>query len=52
MTANLALKGYSTFILFIFLEIGSFYNSPRVTQLGFTVFQSIQPIFGNLEEYP
>jgi len=29
------LKGYSTF-----LEIGSFYNSK---QLGFTVFESIQP---------
>jgi len=28
------LKGYSTF----FLEIGSFYNSPRVKHLSFTVF--------------
>jgi len=35
------LKGYSTF----FLEIGSFYNSPRVKQLGFIVFKSIQLIF-------
>ncbi len=33
-------KGHSTF----FLEIGSFYNSPRVKQLSFTVFESIQPI--------
>jgi len=32
-------------ILHFFLEIGSFYNSPRVEQLGFTVFESIQPIF-------
>jgi len=30
---------------FFFLEIGSFYNFPRVKQLGFTVFESIQPIF-------
>jgi len=36
----LAVKGYSTF-----LEIGSFYNSPRVKQLGFTVFECIQTIF-------
>jgi len=28
-----------------FLEIGSFYNSPRVKQLSFTVFESIQLIF-------
>jgi len=35
------LKGYSTF----FLEIGSFYNSPRIKQLSFTVFESIQLIF-------
>jgi len=28
-----SLKGYSTF----FLEIGSFYNSPRVKLLGFTI---------------
>jgi len=40
------LKGYSTF-----LEIGSFYNSPRVKQLIFTVFESIQTIFLYLEEY-
>jgi len=33
------------------LEIGSFYNSPRVKQLGFTVFESIQTIFWYLEEY-
>jgi len=45
--ATSRLKGYSTF----FLEIGSFYHSPRVKQLGFTVFKSIQPIFGYLEEY-
>jgi len=32
-------------ILHFFLEIGSFYNSPRVKQLSFTVFKSIQPIF-------
>jgi len=38
-------------ILHFFLEIGSFYHSPRVKQLGFTVFESIQPIFGYLEEY-
>jgi len=41
------LKGYSTF----FLEIGSFYNSPIVKQLSFTVFESIQLIFWYLEEY-
>jgi len=34
------LKGYSTF-----LEIGSFYNSFKVKQLSFTIFESIQPIF-------
>ncbi len=34
-----ALKEHSTF-----LEIGSFYNSPRVKQSSFTVFESIQPI--------
>jgi len=38
---------YSTF----FLEIGSFYNSPLVKQLGFNVFKSIPPIFWYLEEY-
>jgi len=38
---QLFLKGYSTF----FLEIDSFDNSPRVKQLGFTIFESIQPIF-------
>jgi len=32
-------------ILHFFLEIGSFYHSPRVKQLGFTVFKSIQLIF-------
>jgi len=37
-------KGILTFFFF-FLEIGSFYNSPRVKQFGFTVFKSIQPIF-------
>jgi len=34
------LKGYSTF----FLERVSFYNSLRVKQLSFTVFESIQQI--------
>jgi len=34
------LKGYSTF-----LEIGSFYHSPRVKQLGLTIFECIQQIF-------
>ncbi len=29
-----------------FLEIGKFYNSPRVKQLSFTVFESIRPISG------
>ncbi len=33
--------------LHFFLEIGSFYNSPRVKQLSFTVFESIQPISGS-----
>jgi len=37
------LKGYSTF----FLEIGSFYNSPRVKLLSLTFFESIQPISGS-----
>ncbi len=31
----------------IFLEIGSFSKSPRVKQLSFTVFESIQPISGS-----
>jgi len=41
-----SLKGYSTFF-------GNRLNlnSPRVEQVGFTVFESIQPIFGYLEEY-
>jgi len=34
----LDLKGYATFF---FLEIGSFYNSLRVKQLSFTIFESI-----------
>jgi len=38
---GLLLKGYSTF----FWEIGSFYHSPRVKQLSFTAFESIQPFF-------
>jgi len=38
-------------ILHFFLEIGSFYNSPRVKQLSFTIFESIQPTFWYLEEY-
>jgi len=32
-------------ILHFFLEIGSFYNSLRAKQLGFTVFEYIQTIF-------
>jgi len=32
-------------ILHFFLEIGSFYHFPRVKQLGFTIFESIQPFF-------
>ncbi len=36
------LKEHSTF-----LEIGSFYNSPRVKQLKFTIFEYIQPISGS-----
>jgi len=40
----LALKGYSTF-----LEIGSFYHSPRVKQLSFTVFESIQTFSGLID---
>ncbi len=31
----------------IVLEIDLFYNSPRVKQLSFTVFESIQPISGS-----
>ncbi len=37
------LKEHSSF----FLETGSFYNSPRVKQLSFTVFESLQPISGS-----
>ncbi len=33
--------------LLFFLETGSFYNSPRVKQLSFTVFESLQPISGS-----
>ncbi len=33
--------------LHFFLEIGSFYTSPRVKKLRFTVFESIQPISGS-----
>jgi len=40
-TKEIQFKG----ILHFFLEIGSFYHSPRVKQLSFTVFKSIQPIF-------
>ncbi len=39
---KLALKGTP-----LFLEIGSFYTSPRVKKLSFTVFESIQPISGS-----
>jgi len=38
---SIILKGYTTF----FFEISSFYHSPRVKQLSFTVFECIQPIF-------
>ncbi len=38
-----SLKEHSTF----FLEICSFYNSPRVKQLSFTDFESIQLISGS-----
>jgi len=38
-------------ILHSFLEMGSFYHSPRVKKLSFTVFKSIQQIFWYLEEY-
>ncbi len=31
----------------LFLEMGSFYNSPKIKQLSFTVFESIQPISGS-----
>jgi len=40
---TLSLKGYSFFVL----EIGSFYNSPRVKLLSFIVIESIQPISGS-----
>jgi len=40
-TLKSLLKG----ILHFFLEIGLFYHSPRVKQLGFNVFECIQPIF-------
>ncbi len=30
----------------LFLEIGSFYTSPRVKKLSFTIFESIQPMSG------
>ncbi len=40
---RLSLKEHSTF----FLKIGSFYISPRVKQLSFTVFESIQLISGS-----
>jgi len=31
------------------LEIGSFYHSPRVKQLSFTIFKSIQPVSGPID---
>ncbi len=40
---NLLLYTWFKGTLHFFLEIGSFYNSPRVKQL-FTVFESVQPI--------
>jgi len=42
-TESDGIKGYSTF----FLEIRSFYNSPRVKLLSFTFFEFIQPISGS-----
>jgi len=43
---DFTLKGYSTFFSFFLLEIGSFYYFlPIVKQLGYTVFECIQPIF-------
>jgi len=48
---KLNLHCYIKGILPFFLEIGSFYQSPRVKELGFTIFESIQPIFSYLEEY-
>ncbi len=39
---GLSLKEHSTFF-----GIGSFYTSPRVKKLRFTVFESIQPISGS-----
>ncbi len=38
---------FQVFYTPIFLKIGSFYNSPRVKQLSFTVFETIQPISGS-----
>jgi len=38
-------------ILHFFGNFTSFYLSPRVKQLGFTIFECIQPIFCYLEEY-
>ncbi len=40
------LNGTLPFILLL-LQIGSFYNSPRVIQLSIAVFESIQPISGS-----
>jgi len=36
----------------LFLEIGSFYNSPEVKLLSFTFFESIQPISGFVSRLP
>jgi len=41
--ATPALKGYTP----LFLEIRTFYNSPRVKLLSLTFFESIQPISGS-----
>jgi len=46
-TKKYCLKGYSTF----FWEIGSFFHSPRLKQLGFTVFECIQTIYLIFIEY-
>jgi len=45
----LFMETFKGILHFFFLEISSFYHSPRVKQLGFTVFKSIQPIFWYLE---
>jgi len=41
LQCNYAFKG----VLHFFLEIGSFYHSPRVKQLSFTIFKCVQTMF-------